>query len=161
TAFGNAIVAMRGGVAAAESAVGDARLEGQGTAAVLPLTVWVWRGRLQPRRTESFFRLGALAICLLMLWLPTYAPGSEVPALTIGRGPSMLVEYDASFRPLRRWKGFERVVDVTSFADGSMLLVDEAASRIIMLGAHNDLQWSAAIGEHPLRARPLVTGGFL
>jgi hypothetical protein len=85
----------------------------------------------------------------------------ELPTVSLGAGPSWLVEYDTEFRPLRRFTGLRKPVDLTPLADGSVLLVDEGDRRVMQFDTSGTVLWSEHIEDPPLRARPRSGGGSL
>jgi len=66
----------------------------------------------------------------------------------------MVVEYDLDSKPLRKYTGLKKPVDITPLADGTILLVDEEASAVMVFDGDGRVRWREKIGEHPLRARP-------
>lgn len=73
----------------------------------------------------------------------------------------MLVEYDLSFRPLRKYTGLQAPSDVTPLADGTILLVDEGSQTVMLFDHEGRIHWSEQIGKSPTRARPRPEGGLL
>jgi len=73
----------------------------------------------------------------------------------------MVVEYDLDSKPLRKYVGLKKPVDITPLADGTLLLVDEDAREVMVFDAAGTVRWREQIGEHPVRARPRPGGGFL
>jgi 4-amino-4-deoxy-L-arabinose transferase-like glycosyltransferase len=86
---------------------------------------------------------------------------SDVPAVSLGGGRSMVVEYDLGSKPVRKYIGLKKPVDITPLVDGTLLLVDEEAGEVMVFDADGTVRWREQIGEHPLRARPRPGGGFL
>jgi 4-amino-4-deoxy-L-arabinose transferase-like glycosyltransferase len=91
----------------------------------------------------------------------TVVTAADVPTTVVGDGRSMVVEYDEDFAPLRRFVGFEFPSDITPLADGSFLVVDQVAHRIVQITPENTIAWSGEIGRGPQRIRRRPQGGFL
>lgn len=103
---------------------------------------------------------GVLAgFALLLLAHPTAA--SELPSIELGTGRSFILEYDGNLEPLREYTGLELPADITPLPDGSLLLVDRGAHRVLQLDPAGRVAWSDSIVAVPMRARPRSGGGLL
>ncbi len=103
--------------------------------------------------------LRGVVIALLVARAAAAAPA--VPVIEIGDGPSLVVEYDRDFKPLRKLRGLHKPSDLTPLADGGLLLVDQDAHEVLQLDAAGAVRWRQRIGLFPVRARLRPGGGLL
>lgn len=102
-----------------------------------------------------------LLTLLVLSTLDQPAASSELPSIELGTGRSFILEYDQNLEPVREYGGLELPSDITPFPDGSLLLVDQRAHRVLQLDAAGRVVWSDPIVEAPQRARPRPSGGLL
>src|SRR5271157_2703666 len=85
---------------------------------------------------------------------------TAVELISLGAGPSMIVEYDRELQPIRKYTGLYKPVDITPIGADRLLLVDEAR-EVILARRNGTVLWREAIGGWPMRARPRPGGGYL
>ena len=88
-------------------------------------------------------------------------PAAAIELVSLGDGPSLIVEYDRDLLPIRKYTGLHKPVDITPIGTDRLLLVDEGARQVILARRDGTVLWRDAFGGSPLRARPRPGGGFL
>ncbi|MBK9963945.1 MAG: glycosyltransferase family 39 protein [Holophagales bacterium] len=102
--------------------------------------------------------------CLFGLFLAAVVlarPVAAIELVSLGNGPSPIIEYDRDLQPIRKYTGLHKPVDITPIGADRLLIVDEAAHEVILTGRNGTVLWRDAFGGNPLRARPRPGGGFL
>lgn len=102
----------------------------------------------------------AIGLALLLL-AHAVSASSEIPTVQLGDGNSFVIEYDENLQPVRKYTGLELPSDITPLPDGSLLLVDRRAHRVLQLDPAGQVAWSDSIVNVPQRARPRPGGGLL
>ncbi len=109
---------------------------------------------------RHLFRKAGIVLLLMLLEAPPARP-STGPTISVGPGPSSIVEYDLRFRPQRVYAGFRKPTDVTPLADGSLLVADEGAQEVVAF----DPSKGTIFYRHPFagiqRVRPRPLGGLV
>jgi hypothetical protein len=105
--------------------------------------------------------LAAVAVSLLLLATRATVAVGEIPTVQLGAGKSFVIEYNENLEPVRKYAGLQLPSDITPLADGSLLLVDRRAHRIVQLDPAGRVVWSDSIVAVPQRVRPLPGGGLL
>ncbi len=102
--------------------------------------------------------------CLFGLFLAAVVlarPAAAIELVSLGNGPSLIIEYDRDLQPIRKYTGLRKPVDITPIGADRLLLVDEAAHEVILTERNGTVLWRDPFGGNPLRARPRPGGGFL
>ncbi len=86
---------------------------------------------------------------------------SGAPTISIGPGPSSIVEYDLRFRPQRVHVGFQKPTDITPLADGSLLVADEGAEEVLAFDPSTGTISYRRKFSGVLRVRPRPLGGLV
>ena len=90
------------------------------------------------------------------------ARSSAGPAISVGSGPSSIVEYDLEFRPQKVYVGFRRPTDITPLPDGSLLVADEGAQEVVAFDpSAGTIAYRHKFPSGVLRARPRPRGGLI
>jgi 4-amino-4-deoxy-L-arabinose transferase-like glycosyltransferase len=90
------------------------------------------------------------------------ARSSSRPAISVGSGPSTIVEYDFDFKPQKVYVGFRTPTDITPLADGSLLVADEGAQEVVAFDPSTGaISYRRRFLSGVLRARPRPLGGLV
>jgi len=111
------------------------------------------------RRRPLFLKAGIVLLLLLLKAAP--ARPSTGPTISIGPGPSSIVEYDLRFRQERVYVGFRKPTDVTPLADGSLLVADEGAEEVVAFDPSKGTISYRRPFSGVLRVRPRPLGGLV
>jgi 4-amino-4-deoxy-L-arabinose transferase-like glycosyltransferase len=118
----------------------------------------VFRSR---RRMRLLFQKAAIVLLLSLLKAAPARP-STGPTISIGPGPSSIVEYDFQFRPLHVFVGFRKPTDITPLAGGSLLVADEGAQEVLAFDpSTGNISYRHQFPSGVLRARPRPFGGLV
>ena len=113
---------------------------------------------MQSRRPRSALPRLLFGLLTLLAAGPTLG---VTPSVSIGEGPSSIVELDSQLRPLRRWVGLDRPSDVTVLDDGGLLVADQGTHEVIALDAGGAVLWREHFPTGVQRARPRPAGGLV